>query len=200
MAGFLGTKKAVTGKADTSSRVERGGGSKPDGLKVNCMLERCDYRDATESAHHLAKQGKEACENSINMMFRIKETADGKWLKGCVFHSAFMASIDTSRAAKDQQIVSVCATLAGEQDQALAELHADIFDSEDWPEDAVLRDMVGTMVGIEIGVFADKATGKVNEFIRKIGKPYEFGSAEQATSGQTAGGDAAAPRRRRSRA
>lgn len=195
MAGFLGNKAAVTSaKVDTSKGVERGGSAMPDGTRANMMIERMDYRDATESEHHKANQGVYACENAINGMFRIKETADGKYLKKCLFHTFFLASDNPTRAAKDQQIMAMIAAVAAEQDKELEGLHDEIFGGENWPEQAVLSDTIGTMVGIEIGVFADPKTGKVNEFIRKIRKPFEFAHADQQE-----GGTAPSGRRRRSR-
>ncbi|AXH71873.1 MAG: hypothetical protein [Caudoviricetes sp.] len=195
MAGFLGNKAAVTSaKVDTSKGVERGGGNMPDGTRANLMIERMDYRDASESEFQKQKHGLSACQNAINGMFRIKETQDGKYLKKCVFHSFFMASDDSARAAKDQQIMAMCAALAVEQDANLEGLHEEIFGGEEWPAQEVLSDTIGTMCGVEIGVFTDKATGKVTEFIRKIGKPYVF---EQVAAG--AGGTSPSGRKRRSR-
>lgn len=183
MAGFLGSKKVVTGKTDTSKAVVTGGGEMPDNTLANCMIERAAYRDASESEYHVKKHGKEACENAINVMLRIKETKDGKYLKKCVFATLFMASAATGAA--DQKKMSMMATCAGEQDQNLEGLHAEIFDGDDWPADEVLGDLIGTMVGVKIGVF--KADGKTNEFIREIQKPYEFAAAGPSTSAPAGG-------------
>lgn len=184
MAGFLGNKKAVTSAVtDTSKNVERGGVAMPDGTRANVMIERMDYRDASESKFQLEAHGKYACENAINGMLRIKETANGKFLKKCLFHTFFMASDKSDRAAKDQQIMAMCAALAVEQDANLAGLHDEIFGGDEWPAQEVLSDTIGTLAGVEIGVFTDKTTGKVTEFIRKIGKPYVFEQVEAGSAG-----------------
>lgn len=171
----------------TSAEGKSGGGFK-NGDRANVTLERIAIK-ASENANIIAKHGREAAENTINIMWRVNGTADGKNVKRCVFQNLYPFSIDTDRAAKDAQFLATICTLA--EAQGTDGIYDDVIEADEFPDDTILADLIGTNGGIVVGVMEN--VGQDNsEFVRALHEEYVFEEASDAGATQGTG-------RRRSR-
>ena len=175
-----------------------GGGGFKDGDRANVRIERIS-RKASDNADLIAQHGKEGADNGIAIMHRVKETADGKNVNRCVFQSLYIMSSNPTRAAQDAQYLAALCTLADENHGGDG-LYEEIIEGSEFPDDELLKDLIGTDSGISVGVFLPKNAKPgegAREFVRALKAPYDF--AETQTAGAGAGAGSARSERRRNR-
>lgn len=186
---WMNTNNGVKAPTRTKKAETSGGGGFKNGDRANMVVERIAIK-STDNANVIEKQGEEAAGEYINIMWRVKETADGKNVKRCVFQNLFIASIDAKRASTDAQYLAAICTLA-EENHNTDGIYADIIESDEKPDDAILADLIGVSAGVVVGVMEQQGRD-ASEFVRALSEPYVF---EDAPSKEVAQGSG----RRRSR-
>lgn len=164
-----------------------------NGDKANCTLERISIKPS-DNAQVISSHGQDAADNAISIMWRVKETANGKNVNRCLFQTLYVLSTNAQRAATDAQYLASIATLA-EENHGVDGIYADLIEGSELPDDEILKDLIGTDGGLTVGVFAQD--GKTNEFVRALAVPHEFAEAGDAGNGGSAAQGSG--RRRRSR-
>ena len=161
-------------KAETS-----GGGGFKNGDRANMLLERISIK-STDNANVVDKHGKEAAGEYISIMWRVKETGDGKNINRCIFQNLFCFSKDPKRASTDAQYLATICTLA-EDNHGVDGIYADIIEASEKPDDTVLADLIGISGGIVVGVMEQQGRDN-SEFVRSLHEPYVFEAANDAVA------------------
>ena len=172
----------------TSAEGKSGAGGFKNGDRANVTVERIGIK-STDNANLVEKHGEEAAGHYISVMWRVKGTADGKNVNRCVFQNLFVLSKDADRAAKDAQFLATICTLA--EQQGTDGIYEDVVEVDEFPDDTILADLIGTHGGIVVGVMENPGRDN-SEFVRSLHEQYVFEDVAESGAAQGSG-------RRRSR-
>lgn len=161
-------------KVKKSTDAESSGGGFKDGDRVNCRLERIAL-DSTDNEFVVKQHGEDGAANFVNIMLRSLGKKDGSSKNAVIFHKLFTASENAVRASGDCQYLATYATIKDEEDNGY---YADLIESDQEPDDSILKDMIGMEVGITVGVMNDG--GRDSVFVRKLSMPFDFDNEEDA--------------------
>lgn len=181
---WMNTNNGVKAPTRTKKAETGGGGGFKNGDRANMVVERISIK-SSDNANVIEKQGAEAAGEYINIMWRVKETADGKNVNRCVFQNLFIASIDGGRASRDAQFLAAICVLA-EENHSTDGIYADIIESDEKPDDAILADLIGVSAGIVVGVMEQQGRD-ASEFVRALSEPYVFEDAPNKEVAQGSG-------------
>lgn len=188
----------ITAPTRTANAQSASGSGFKDGDRANVRIERIS-RKPSDNAQVVQQHGEDGADNAISIMHRVKETADGKNVKRCLFQTLYIMSSNPTRAAQDAQYLAALCTLADENHGGDG-LYEEIIEGAEFPDDELLKDLIGTDSGVSVGVFLpkDAKPGQgASEFVRALKAPYDFAETQTADAGGVSG--SARSERRRNR-
>lgn len=172
----------------TSEAASAAGAGFKDGDQANVRLERIALKPS-DNAEVIKQHGEDGAENAIGIMWRVKETSDGKNVNRCLFQTLYIMSSNATRAAQDAQYLATICTLA-EDNHGIDGIYGDIIEGSDMPDDELMKDLIGVDAGASVGVFLpknDKPGQQASEFVRALKGAYDFSEAQSASTGVQAG-------------
>lgn len=188
MSNWMTKNTGIKAPTRSTTADGRNGGGFKNGDHANVTLERISVKSSTNE-QVIAKHGEEGAGQYISIMWRIKGTADGRNVNRCLFQNLFVLSKESQRAANDAQYLATICTLA--EQQGTDDIYADVIEGDEFPDDNVLADLIGTHGGVVVGVMENPGRDN-SEFVRYLCEQYVFEGAGETGAAQGSG-------RRRSR-